>query len=314
LDNFAEIVKRMDFQDYYKILGIERQADQDAIKKAYRLLALKYHPDKNPQNPKAHEQFIKIQEAYEVLKDSDKKKKYDQLFDIRNRAQNSYQKADYTRYTSSEYTHGENSDTTTEQDDSGIFSSFFRHFFSRKKNKYDFGDLYKGKDLKGNISIDLEEAFLGAIKIITVNSEKLRIKIKPGVKNNQVIRIKGKGAYGEIGTNRGDLILTIMIKPNLLFKRKENDLYREINVNIFTAILGGRVQFETMHGSVIANIPEGSPSGSQIRIKGKGMPKYSKPDEFGDLYVKLHHKMPTNLSDEEKTLLTRLKEINSLKK
>lgn len=304
----------MDFQDYYHILGVQRSADDLTIKKAYRKLAMKYHPDKNKNNKDAHHQFIKIQEAYEVLKDPVQKQKYDQLFDIRQKVKNtgSYTKSNtgqHTAYTSDE-TYWK---TDVEEEDSGIFSSFFKHFFSKKRTKYDYSYLYKGKDVKGKIEIDLEEAFLGSERILTLNGEKLRIKIKPGVKNNQVIKIKEKGAYSEIGVQRGDLIITILIRPNQIFKRKENDLYRDLHVNIYTAILGGKIQFETLHGTVKIGIPEGTKQGTKLRVKGKGMPKYTNPDEYGDLYVIIQHKMPTILSDEEKNLLNRLKEINSRK-
>jgi curved DNA-binding protein len=310
----------MDFQDYYKILGVDRSAKLAEIKKAYRQLALKYHPDKNRDNPKAHEQFIKIQEAYEVLQDSNKKLKYDQLYDIRSKAKSTtYQKTTYQK-ASNKYTYTgfeeeeEDLSENAANDDNGVFSSFFRQFFSKKKNNYDYSNLYKGKDLKGKVIIELEEAFLGAERIVTVYSEKLRIKIKKGVKNNQIVKIKGKGAYGELGTQRGDLFITISIKSNEIFKRKENDLYRDINVNIFTAILGGKIQFETLHGSVIIGLPEGTLAGTQLRVKGKGMPNYSNPNEYGDLYVNIQHKMPVSLTDEEKKLLKRLKEISSNKK
>jgi curved DNA-binding protein len=309
----------MDFQDYYKTLGVERSAKTAEIKKAYRQLALKFHPDKNRDNPKAHEQFLKIQEAYEVLQDTTKRQKYDQLYDIRAKAKSSnFQEKTYQKYSNkysySGFTEQEKDVNETDaEDDNGVFSSFFKQFFSRKKSKYDYSYLYKGKDLKGKVSIELEEAFLGADKIVTVYKEKLRIKIKKGVKNNQIIKVKGKGAYGELGAQRGDLYITISISPNDIFKRKDNDLFRDINVNIYTAILGGKIQFETLHGSVIIGIPEGTKAGTQLRVKGKGMPIYSNPDEYGDLYVTIQHKMPVGMTEEEKSLLKKLKEISSKK-
>jgi curved DNA-binding protein len=303
----------MDFQDYYKILGIERSAKIAEIKKAYRQLALKFHPDKNRNNPKAHDQFLIIQEAYEVLQDPVKKLKYDQIYDIKTKANSTNFKTTYSNTSTGFSNDEEDLFDVPEDEDSGTFSSFFRQFFSKKKNNYDYSYLFKGKDLKGKIDIDLEEAFLGSNRIITVYDEKLRIKIKPGVKNNQVIKVKGKGAFGDQGKQRGDLLVTISINSNPIFKRKENDLYRDINVNIYTAIMGGKVQFETLHGSVIIGIPEGTIAGTQLRVKGKGMPKYSNPLEFGDLYVKIQYKMPIRLTEEEKKLLKRLKEISNNK-
>lgn len=304
----------MDFLDYYQILGVARSAKIVEIKKAYRQLALKHHPDKNLENPKAHEQFIRIQEAYEVLKDPVKKIKYDQLYDMRveTKRANSYSKSTYNSY-KDYYNFKDNSFQDIDDEDSGFFSKFFTQFFSRKKSKYDFSNLYKGKDIKGKLSIDLEEAFLGSERVVNIKNENLRIKIKPGVKNQQIIKIKGKGNYGEIGTERGDLIITISVKPHQIFKRKENDLYRDINVSIYTAILGGKIQFETLHGTIIIGIPESTKTGTQMRVKGKGMPNYNNPGEFGDLFVKIQHKMPTGLTEEEKNLLKKLKELNNLK-
>lgn len=302
----------MEFLDYYTILGVQRTSLPADIKKAYRKLALKYHPDKNLSNPKAHEKFVQIQEAYEVLKDADKKRKYDQLYDIRKNTQKkSYDfETSYNSYANFEDDSYESSDS----DEDSFFSTFFKHFFSRKKGKYDYSDFYQGRDIKGKITIDLEEAFLGSTRVVTVYAENLRIKIKPGTYDQQVIKVKGKGAYSEIGTSRGDLYIRIIIRPHKIFSRKGDNLYRDINVGIYTAILGGKIQFETLHGKVIIAVPRGAKEGSQLRVKGKGMPKYNNPKEFGDLMVKIKYKMPVGLSDEEIGLLEKLKELDKKKK
>jgi len=302
----------MDFQDYYQILGVSRFAKVSEIKKAYRQLALKHHPDKNQSNPKAHEQFIKIQEAYEVLQDVEKKLKYDQIYDKLKNSSKTTNENKYTDFGFSDFTTSNDFSEPNDDPEDSFFSSFFKQFFSKKKSAYNYNSFYKGKDIKGKLTIDLEEAFLGSDRIIKVYNEKLRIKIKPGVKNHQIIQIKGKGSYSEIGAQRGDLILTIIIRPNPIFKRKDDDLYRDINVNIYTAIAGGKIQFETLHGPVIIGIPEGTKEGAQLRVRGKGMPKYLIPFEFGDLFVKIKHRMPTKFSDEEKKLLNRLKELNKI--
>jgi curved DNA-binding protein len=305
----------MEFQDYYLILGLARSASDVDVKKAYRKMALKYHPDKNPDNPKANETFLKIQEAYEVLKEPEKRKKYNQLYDIKNskssnrssnKSANSKFYSDFSDIPGDFYEKESN-------DDSGFFSSFFNYFFARKKGKDDFSSYYKGKDIQGNISIELEEAFLGSDRIVTLIGEKLRIKIRPGVDNNQLIKIKEKGSYGELGVRRGDLYVRILLKTHHLFKRKNDDLYRTINISIYTAILGGKVQFETLHGRVGITIPQGTRSGVQLRVKGKGMPKYNNTAEYGDLFVKIQYKIPVNLSEEEKQLLGKLREINNAK-
>lgn len=301
----------MEFQDYYKILGIERNASEVDVKKAYRKLALKLHPDKNPENPKAHESFLKIQEAYAVLKETDKKQKYDQLYDLtkKKKAEPNFNSKFYEDYSDLKDDFVDKSKDT----EYGFFSTFFKYFFARKKDRSDFSYLYKGKDIQGNITIDLEEAFLGSDRIVTLYAEKLRIKIRPGVDNDQLIKIKDKGAYGELGAQRGDLFVRILVKPHHLFKRKNDDLYRTISISIYTAILGGKVQFETLHGRVSITVPQGVKPGIQLRVKGKGMPKYLNSNEFGDLFVKIQYKMPDNLTDEENQLLNRLRDINIAK-
>jgi len=308
----------MVFQDYYKVLGLSRTAKLNDIKKAYRKMALKYHPDKNQSNPKAKEEFIKIQEAYEVLKDTNKKKKYDQLYDLKQsgpKASKSYSyDTGYDSY-SDYYGFSNYKKDAYESDDEeeSIFSTFFKHFFSRKKKRYDYAYLYKGKDSKGKVTIELEEAFLGSNRIVSVYNEKLRIKIKPGTQDQQLIKIKGKGAYAEMGTARGDLIVRIIIAPHKIFKRMDDDLYRDIKVGIYTAILGGKIQFETLHGKVVIAIPRGANAGSKLRVKGKGMPKNTNPKQFGDLYVRIQYKMPVSLTNEEISLLKKLKNISAKK-
>ncbi len=308
----------MIFQDYYNVLGVGRTANIADIKKAYRKLALKYHPDKNQSNPKSKEEFIKIQEAYEVLKDAGKKKKYDELYDLKKAEPKSTQSKSYDNlydtysdyYGFSDYS----KDAYETEGEESFFSSFFKHFFSRRKKQYDYSYLYKGKDSKGKITIDLEEAFLGSNRIVSIHVEKLRIKIKPGTYDQQVIKIKGKGDYAQLGTTRGDLIVRIIISPHKIFKRKGDDLYRDVNVGIYTAVLGGKIQFETLHGKVIIAIPHLAKDGAKLRVKGKGMPNYMNPTHFGDLYVRIRHKMPTSLTQEEINLLSKLKELNAKKK
>ncbi len=320
----------MKFQDYYNILGIDKSADIKEIKKAYRKLAIKYHPDKNPDNVKeAKENFLRVQEAYEVLQDTAKRAKYDRLYDIEQKRKSEpfSTSSDYndksTDYDYSDpiykdyrdyygFTNNKSKQEDYETDEEeGFFSMFFRYFFGNKRKRYDYSYLKKGKDRKGRITIELEEAFVGVEKIITVFDEKLRIKIKPGIKNEQVLRVKNKGYFSELNGERGDLMVRIVINPHPVYTRKENNLYRDINVSIYTAIMGGKVQFETLHGKVVVAIPQGIKAGTQLKVKDKGMPFYNNPNLIGDLYITVNYKMPTSLSEEEISLLKKLRDLNA---
>ncbi len=320
----------MEFLDYYKILGVKKQSNLSEIKKAYRKLAIKYHPDKNPENTKeAKEKFLRIQEAYEVLQDIDKRKKYDRLYDIEQKRKSEPFKTTSNYYsTSNDYDYSETmydnyadyygftktkSDEDYSSDDEGFFSMFFKYFFGNMRKRYDYSYLKKGKNRKGKITIELEEAFMGVEKIITVFEEKLRLKIKPGTKDQQVIKVKNKGYFSELSGERGDLLVRIVVNPHPVFSRKGDDLYRDINVSIYTAILGGKVQFDTLHGKVIITIPQGIKAGTQLRVKDKGMPFYNNTKLTGDLYVTVNYKMPKSLTEEERKLLKQLRDLNSKK-
>ncbi len=324
----------MKFQDYYNILGVDKKADSKEIKKAYRKLAIKYHPDKNPDNTQAaKEKFLRIQEAYEVLQDEAKRKKYDRLYDIEQKRKSepftsssdySYTGGDDYDYADTMYTdyrdyYGFSKNKTTyddydtDNDDEGFFSMFFKYFFGNMRKRYDYSYLKKGKNKKGKITIELEEAFVGSEKIVTAFEEKLRLKIKPGIKDQQVLKVRNKGYFSELSGERGDLLVRIVINPHPIYTRKGNNLYRDINVSIYTAIMGGKVQFDTLHGKVIIKIPQGVKAGTQLRVEGKGMPFYNNPNLVGDLYVTVNYKMPTSLTDEEVELLKQLRDVNAKK-
>lgn len=303
----------MDFKDYYKILEVNRTATQAEIKKSYRRLAMLYHPDRNKNNPKAEERFKEIAEAYAVLSDVDKRQKYDQISGYQSQQTSTSYDSESYRHTGSWYNedYSDDEDLYEEPQDSSKFSEFFKNFFSRfKSSRYsdNYDHLFKGEDLHGKITIDLEEAYLGSTRILNMNYEKLRLKVKPGIKNEQILKIKEHGKESKYGDARGDLYVRIVIKPHPYFERRKNDLYCKLDVNIFKALLGGKVSLKTFKGEMSINIPRGTPHGKVLRLKGMGMPDYEFPQLYGDLYVKIRHKIPAKFTDHQVQLLQELSE------
>lgn len=319
----------MDFKDYYKILGVENTATRETIKKAYRRLAMQYHPDKNPGNKRAEERFKEIAEAYEVLSDPEKRKKYDELSGYRKyKKQKQYAYDTYDSYDAYD-TYRQTTDTETGYDDTEEdeadswfgkdkwknFSDFFKQFFGGKSQKTkDYSYLFKGEDIKGKVTIDLEEAYLGSTRILNVNFEKLRLRLKPGVKTEQILKIKGKGKESEYSDERGDLYVRIVIRPHPVFHRKGDNLHCEVFVDIYTILLGGSANVPTFKGDMTIKIPQGTRYGKVFRLKGMGMPHYKNPTQFGDLYAKIKYDLPKNLSAEEISLIKKLQAIHQKKK
>ncbi len=287
---------RVNFKDYYKILGVEKTADEEEIKKTFRKLAKQWHPDKNQGNKQAEEKFKEISEAYEVLSDSEKRRKLDDFFNI---SQNQ-----------NKYTYKSTS-TFTEEANEPEFSDFFKQFFKKKTNARN--SFLKGADLRGKITISLQEAYNGSIRIISTSDEKIRIKIKPGIASDQIIKIEGKGKPTQYGGAPGDLFIRILIQPDLLYIRNGNDLIKKEIIDIYTAILGGEISVQTLKGNIKVKIPPNYKYKRKLRIKDYGMPFYENPLKFGDLYIDLTYDLPQNLSPEEKALLLRLKDLRNNK-
>jgi curved DNA-binding protein len=293
----------MIFKDYYKILGLTKTASQDDIKKAYRKLAMVYHPDKNDGDKESEEKFKEIVEAYEVLSNPEKRAEFDGFLGKKTQTQN--------------YTYSYKSKQSTQDDlfwddlllkyKKGPFSEFFRKFFDKKASS----GIFKGDDIKGKVTIDLEEAYLGSTRILNVQNEKLRLQIKPGTRSEQILKVTGKGKKSPVASGtHGDLYVRISVKEHDVFKQIDNDLFTNLEVDIYTILLGGKVQIKTLKGDIYIEIPQGTSYGKQLRIKGLGMPDYDKPETFGDLYVKVLYSVPKNLTQKEKDLLNELYQIN----
>jgi curved DNA-binding protein len=315
----------MDFKDYYKILGVEKKASQDEIKTAYRKLAQKYHPDKNKGDQTAEKKFKDISEAYQVLKDPEKRKKYDTLGSSWNRHRQTGGNAsdfNWDNYRSRSGRGGFNQ-TVGDVFSGGGLSDFFEKIFGgasgafsgqagaggRYKTSTGFNKPEKGNDYKTEIELDLEDVAKGTQKILNVNGEKIEVKFKAGITDGTTLKISGKGLPGKNGGPNGNLLITVKVKEHNLFERKGNDLYLDTYVDLFSALLGGTAKVTTLQGTLEIKIPPESQSGRKLKLKGQGLPNYSDNRKKGDLYIKLLIKIPVNLSDKEKELFKELKEI-----
>ncbi len=295
----------MDFIDYYKVLEINKQATEAEIKKAYRQLARKYHPDLNPNDEGAKRKFQQINEANEVLSDPEKRKKYDQYGKDWKHAEE-FEKAGQQRNTGRGANQGQAWSGTEGQDFSDFFESMFGGAGQRQGGRQ---VKYKGQDFNAELQLELLDAYKTHPQILTVNGKKIRLTIPAGVENGQIIKIPGNGGEGANGGPNGDLYITFSITNHSKFKREGNNLFTTADLELYTAVLGGEILLDTLDGKVKLNVPAETQSGTRVKLKGKGFPVYKKEGEFGDLFVTYQVKTPTALSEAERELFIQLKNL-----
>ena len=309
----------MAFIDYYKVLGVERNASQDDIKKAYRKMARKYHPDLNKDDPNAKDKFQEINEANEVLSDPEKRKKYDEYGEHWKHAdefkaeREAYQRAQ-EKGGQSAYWYSVNGDDFMGgfgRGNASGFSDFFEQLFghgaSGSRSRRTYNMMESGEDIEAQMNLSLREAAVTHKQTFSVNGENLRITIPAGIADGQMIKLKGHGEKGSNGAPDGDLYITFKIAPDPDFKREGDDLFTDVDIDLYTAVLGGTVNVKTIDGMVKLKVNPGTQNDTKVRLRGKGFPVYKKEGTFGDLIVTYHVNIPTSLSEKQKELFTQLK-------
>lgn len=314
----------MAYIDYYQVLGVDKTASQDDIKKAFRKLVRKYHPDLNPNDPTAKDKFQAINEANEVLSDPEKRKKYDEYGEHWKHADEFEAQKQARRQQSGGFGNTEGGFSTDGNgtywyssdgqeftgSQHGGFSDFFEQMFGHRS----YGDTnagFRGQDFHADLNLTLREAAQTHKQILTVNGKNVRITIPAGISNGQTIKLKGYGGEGMNGGPAGDLYLTFVISDDAQFKRLGDDLYEEITIDLYTALLGGEQLVDTLNGQVKLKIRPETQNGTKVKIKGKGFPIYKKEGEYGDLIVTYSVKLPVNLSDKQKDLLRQIQSMNN---
>lgn len=295
----------MAFVDYYNILGLPKTASEQDIKKAYRKLARKYHPDLNPNDAVAEKKFKEVNEANEVLSNAENRKKYDQYGEHWKHAED-YEKAKQQGPYQKKY------QETTDAYSGDDFSSFFENMFGGGSSRTGSGQVkFRGQDFNAELQLDLKDVYTTHKRTLTVNNKNIRITIPAGVENGQIIKIKGHGGKGANGGPNGDLYIQFSIVNHSTFKRDKDDLYTTVDLDLYKALLGGELMVDTFNGKVKLNIKPETQNGTKIKLKGKGFPKYKKEGQFGDLFITYQIKLPTNLSHKEIELIKELQKLRS---
>lgn len=292
----------MDYKDYYKILGVDRKASDEEIRKAYRDLAKKYHPDRNPNDKQAEEHFKEVNEAYQVLSDAQKRSVYDRVgSDYSNWQRRGGAPGDFNW---GNYAGGYPGGTRVSYEDleemfggagGGGFSDFFRTIFGMRDAEQQVRS--RPQTYQQQLEISMEEAYRGATRILQTNGKQKQVRIPAGVRTGSKVRVAGAGPNGT------DLYLIIHVAEDSRFERNGNDLHTTATVNVFTAILGGEAEVETLDGKIKLNVPAGTQPEQVFRLAGRGMPHVKNPDQKGDLYVRLKVQIPKYLSERQRQLL-----------
>ena len=333
----------MEYKDYYDVLGVSEDAGQDEIRRAFRRLARKHHPDVNPNDPQAEERFKEINEAYEVLSDPEKRQKYDRL----GANWQQYQRAggrpggfDWGQWTTGgpagaggqrvHVRQGTPEDLEDLFGGGSAFSDFFTQVFGgmggagpsaapgagatgarTRPGGFDYrARPRRGRDYEQEVDISLREAYSGTTRILQRDGRRLEVKIPPGARTGTRVRVAGEGGSGAAGGQAGDLYLRVKVQSNGQFEREGDNLRTSMPVDLYTAVLGGEVEVPTMSGSVMLAIPSGTQNGQVFRLRGKGMPELRNPEQHGDLYAEINVRLPTDLTPRERELFEELRSLS----
>lgn len=310
----------MAYIDYYGVLGISKTATQDEIKKAFKKLARKYHPDLNPNDPTAKQKFQEINEANEVLSDPEKRKKYDAYGENWKHAdefeaqRQRYQQpgqgraGEFGGMGGSYWSSADGGFSSSFNGDGSEFSDFFESLFgSHRGNSRRNAATFKGQDYNAELHLSLRDAAETHKQILEVNGKKIRITVPAGVSDGQSIKLNGQGGPGANGGPAGDLYITFVIADDPVYKREGDNLYLNVSLDLYTAVLGGEVMIDTLNGKVKLKVKPETQNGTRVRLKGKGFPVYKKEGQFGDLLVTYGIQIPTHLSEKQKQLFQELR-------
>ncbi len=318
----------MEYRDYYQALGVSKDASEKEIKRAFRKLARQYHPDVNPGDPKAEERFKEINEAHEVLSDPEKRKKYDQLgsaWQDWDRTGGQPGDFDWGQWASGSpggqgqrvhVRYGTPDDLNDLFGGASPFSDFFSQIFGGVGGRAASGGSnyqvrpQRGQDFEQQVEISLREAYHGTTRILQKDGRRLEVKIPPGARTGSRVRMTGEGSPGAMGGPAGDIYLRVAVTSDPQFERQGDDLHGAVEVDLYTAVLGGKAQVPTLSGPVNLMIPAGTQNGCVFRLRGKGMPRLRQPEQYGDLYARVDVRLPEQLTPRQRELFDELQRLS----